>query len=849
MKSYPLFFVVAILAGTTLATAADATELVRRGKEATVLVRGIDGGTGHGTAFCIDPAGYFVTNHHATRLDVNAGRLKLVLHAGEQNEALLDATVVREDADADLAILKVSGTVPALAAVKLGSSDGLLETQSLTTFGYGLPAGPAATQDDVPAMSVGIARIASLRKVKGVLQHIQLDTALAAGSSGGPALDDEGKVVGIVRRGIPKAPLNVVIPVARLATLIAKPDIEFVPPAIPLARRFDPAEFTITVGRIDKTGPPCTVELSLPGADDAPRRLAAVPGRGGVFTVTAPPLLPPADPQRLVVTLAYPTGSLTGRVLDRDIVVGDRTLRLGAVSRIEGGAAPSLTLRGGETISGPVRAGELTVMLGDTNVRVDATKATRIDVAAPPPPPATIAYTLTVRSGDRVIGALSGTLPVEDEVAGGRATDDPIGPIREPTLPSERTTVTLPGSVDDILPAGGGRFLLLHIRQFRQLGVFDVNQAKVVTFIPLPGDDLRIAAGRRKIICVSPEHNIVARYSLETFEKETVVPLDGGGQVDEVCLGSDSAGPLMILRRDGVSFLDLDTLKKVEITTGKEIERWKAHSDFPLRVGASADGRTFAAWQPGMAPSDIRIMRLDGKQATGSVVQANVGDLMPSIDGRLLFGNGGLFSADLNRLDEEAFRGISTVPTSHPGYFLGVAPGPEGAGNVRPQLKVAVHATVDRKPLLAIPGIDDLADPLPGTIGKPRLTRGRIVHLVPAANLLVSLAGARDSLVLRRFDLLAELAKTDADYLFIASLPPLVAARDATYAYAIDAKSARGGTTFKLDTGPRGMTISPAGRLSWRVPADYADSRTTVIVTVSDASGKELLHTFTIIVR
>jgi S1-C subfamily serine protease len=850
MRITSLRIAVAILSGASAAWAADPHDVVRRGKDATVLLRGMEAGAGkvHGTAFCIDPAGYFVTNHHVTRLDASDGRLTLVLHAGEDDELALPATVVREDRDADLAVLKVSGTAPALTALELGSSTGLIETQSLTAFGYGSSSVPTATKADPPAMSVGIGRISSLRRVKGVLQHILLDTALAAGSSGGPVLDEKGTVVGVVRSGMPQTPLNVVIPVARLATLLEVPDIEFSPPSLTHARRFDPAEFTITVGRIDKKAPPCTVELCLPGADDTPRRLVATPGPGGAFRVTVPPLLPPTDPQRLVVTLSFASGTLTGRVLDQEIGAGDRTYRLAAVSSIEGGAAPSLTLRGGETITGPVKGGDITVMLGDTAVQVDATKAKRIDVAPPPPPPTSVAYSLTVRSGDRVIGELAGALPIED---GGDnlAAANPSASIKEPTLPSERTSIKLPAPVDDILPAGGGRFLLLHMRQLRRLGVFDVNQARVVASIPLPGDDLCLAAGREKIICVSSDQGIVARYGLETFAKELVVPLEDGGSIDEVCMGSASDGPLMIMRREGFSFLDVDTLKKLQITTGKESERWKAFGNFPLRVSASADGSTFAAWQPGTVPADIHVMRLDGNRARGGFVRASVGDLIPSNDGGLLFGNGGIFSADLKQLHEEQFRGLRCVPTSHPGFFLAIAPGPDGGGNSRPQLKVTVFTTADRKPLLAISGVDDLAEPLPGTIGRPRLTSGKIVHLVPAAKLLVILSASRDSLELRRFDLLAELAKADGDYLFIASRPPRFATRHTTYTYAIDAKSRRGGTAFKLDSGPTGMTISPAGRISWRVPVDYPDGQAAVIVTVAAGSGKEILHTFTVTVR
>ena len=42
------------------------------------------------------------------------------------------------------------------------------------------------------------------------------------------------------------------------------------------------------------------------------------------------------------------------------------------------------------------------------------------------------------------------------------------------------------------------------------------------------------------------------------------------------------------------------------------------------------------------------------------------------------------------------------------------------------------------------------------------------------------------------------------------------------------------------------MTISPEGQLDWTVPADFARVEETVVVSVKDASGQEIFHTFRI---
>ena len=82
--------------------------------------------------------------------------------------------------------------------------------------------------------------------------------------------------------------------------------------------------------------------------------------------------------------------------------------------------------------------------------------------------------------------------------------------------------------------------------------------------------------------------------------------------------------------------------------------------------------------------------------------------------------------------------------------------------------------------------------------------------------------------------------------------------------YQILVKSKAGKVTYKLESGPPGLTVSPTGRVRWRVNAGGA-SKQAVIVTVRDGitrpaarcrrgiesfageiSGQELIHTFTL---
>ena len=52
--------------------------------------------------------------------------------------------------------------------------------------------------------------------------------------------------------------------------------------------------------------------------------------------------------------------------------------------------------------------------------------------------------------------------------------------------------------------------------------------------------------------------------------------------------------------------------------------------------------------------------------------------------------------------------------------------------------------------------------------------------------------------------------------------------------------------TYKLDSGPKGMTVSDEGTVTWEVPADAAAGDQDVILTIRDKSGQDAFHTFAI---
>lgn len=170
----------------------------------------IDGGSG----FLISPDGYIITNNHVIQEEVRARRrrdrekrgaleIRVLLGRGRS----LRAEIVGRDPGGDLALLKIlePGEYPFL---ELGDSDDLRPGQWVLALGnpfllggstFDFSAGPV---DFSPSVSLGI--VSALHRSTSMEREdlmytdaIQVDAAVNPGSSGGPLITMDGKVVGV----------------------------------------------------------------------------------------------------------------------------------------------------------------------------------------------------------------------------------------------------------------------------------------------------------------------------------------------------------------------------------------------------------------------------------------------------------------------------------------------------------------------------------------------------------------------------------------------------------------------------------------------------------------------------
>lgn len=175
----------------------------------TITTTGRDGQSlGVGTGFVIDPKGWIATNFHV----IGEGRpMTVKLPSGDR----LPVTAVHaSDRVGDLAILKVDLEERPVPPLTLSEEE--LPPPGRRVFAVGNPLGLEN--------SVVEGIVSAVRRVEGK-SLIQLAMPIEPGNSGGPVIDAQGRVLGIVNmKSAVDDNLGFAIPVSRLQTLLRNPN-------------------------------------------------------------------------------------------------------------------------------------------------------------------------------------------------------------------------------------------------------------------------------------------------------------------------------------------------------------------------------------------------------------------------------------------------------------------------------------------------------------------------------------------------------------------------------------------------------------------------------------------------
>ena len=442
--------------------------------------------------------------------------------------------------------------------------------------------------------------------------------------------------------------------------------------------------------------------------------------------------------------------------------------------------------------------------------------------------------------------------------------------------------ISLDSTISDVITAGGGRFLLLVQNDGHRISVFDVNEAAIVKTIPLASTNALVAGGAHKILVVFPDEGLLQRWDLATFKRDGgghSLPIDG--KIRAIAIGSDSDGPVLAFwvaavkpqgfDKTWLSLIDLDALKVLRAASAdrRGSASYKGFQGLSRSGGAldgvaegpgswthlraSPGGALFTLWNSGAWPITFHTLALHGASLVATSERGPVGYIVPGHDDRIIYtGEGGRLDVDgkpAGGAESPATASNElTVPSADPSYYLSVgglaAVLARGSGKSikgAEHVTVSVHATADGARLLSVHAIDEMVDhDRHDLFNKTELTIEKRFHLVPQAGLLITIPNSNDRLVLRRLDL-DDAHQAGGEYLVVAGLRSLNASPGEKIATSVVAKSKKGGITCNLADGPDGMTVTPAGEITWSVPKEKKTSAVKAVVSVSDRSGQEVL--------
>ena len=828
-----------------------AREAIELGKGATALVE-LEGGKKSASATCIHESGVFVTNKHVV---TNLGKdetLTLTLRPNEERQQRITAKVMRVDSTWDLAVLKATGSTEKFVYLALGDDNELFETMTITAFGFPFGSALAANEGSLPNISINVGRITALRKRDGKLHQIQFDAQVNPGNSGGPLIDEKGNVVGIVSTGVFATGVNFAVPVSAVKQLISRPEISFQPPRVTAATIYDAAKFRVEVAPFLEEPTDVSVNLELVESNGATRQVALKMAEKNIYEATAAPLIKPEKMPgpRAAVEVTFPNGSITGEVEDRQIQVAGQALSLRDLRSIAPGEKWKVTRQDGTLLEGAATGlSTLDLDLGGYIVKLDARRAK--DIRLQPLRQATpgVSYTLLVQSGDTELYRATGQL-----LLGNVATASVTTAVFK-SYAGEKQVLEIPDLVDDVILAKGGQLILLYLKKTRKIAVYDVNQAKIARYLSLGSDDVFIAAGMEKLVIVEPGNNLVERWSLETFERETTRTLTSG-VVKAIALGYASAGPLLVHQAVGTEALagasyvlyDLQSLQPIST------ERIQSHNNSyrdVVHIRASGTGDVFGLWATSHSPQGMESFVLRGTKVKTSYQHDSAGHIVPNYDGTAIAtGIAGVCTTELNRKNPRGSRSLPAVPSLHPRFYVVIPTEPGAQINLGSEpfkgLLPAVRLIDSEQDLIQLPSLDLGALDVGGGTSWARhdFTLDKRVFYIPQANQLVTIPYTNDKLVIQRFNLQESLREKNIDYLFVSSTPPLWFEKGQAFRYQIQVESSKPGIQLELASGPEGMQVSEAGEVTWNVPPDYEGSDVSIIVMVLGADGQRTNHTF-----
>lgn len=437
-------------------------------------------------------------------------------------------------------------------------------------------------------------------------------------------------------------------------------------------------------------------------------------------------------------------------------------------------------------------------------------------------------------------------VPVEQAPAVVRGPELAPAPRLAPSPAKKVADFRLPGPLQTAVAGGDGRFVVFHTPTVSKLVIYEPATDSVIKYIDGVDVNAVIAAGREKLVLGREDDGRLIRIDLPTGRQEAIASRQGSEQLKYLAWGAAADGPLVhVTRIDAaggrIKLIDPATFKELKPTINDPQRQFPPL--FPLRYSgtgaprlvASADGRAFGF--AGMLMirdgEGFRIVRLTSSKT-----------LRPSNDGKACFGSG-IFDDNGTRVaapQADATETCMYLPAVTGPFFVSVI-AHRNPDRTIAEVKLALHANLDPTPLGPLPGgaeLTEWANREPTTWVR---TLDRHLFVIPGTGHVVVAVPGSEVASVYKVDVGDLLARSRRSVQFL-SQPVAEVSRGRAFTYSAVAWAAKGPAVFDLEFGPPGMTVSPAGLVSWDVPTNSSDPSADVRLAARSADGNTTTQVF-----